>query len=1000
MAIRLYPPLLDGVLPAFYKENGTLIIDIPFTVNNAVSRAEISDIKLRLKTIESSTSICVVSAHSFSLEDGIAHYRIKQYANDFNVGQFYKAQLSFTSMDGIDGYFSTVGIIKYVAKPSIKIDGFVQNTVNNFLSSFIGVYQQDINEGDISEKVYSYRFDIWDSNDKLVLTTNERIHNTSNDTENDSSADVWNLDTTIIDEKVYYIQYTVTTLNALTISSPKYSIRRSRSVPFDKKLIITPINNFEEGYIEIALEGEKNVYYTGKYLLMRGSSQDNYFQWQEIARFAFNAEIPAGVSVRDFTVEQGITYKYALQQYNDYGVYSQREESDEVYADFEDMFIYDGTRQLKVRFNPKVASFKKDIPEQKIETIGSKYPYIFRNGNVNYKEFPIAGLISYQLDNALLFLQDEEIDEAHIMDTEKFRGSTVYDKGYMKFPQVSIHEDMKLVNNNELVPASQVNTIEYLANKFNINISEFNDIMVNLDDPHLIKKAFTKWYDNNTASSEAEQVALLNKLNNILEYNENGAKTITFNGSPIIREHRNLTSDNMMSERYFKLKVLDWLTDGRVKLFRSPGEGNYLVRLLNVSLSPIDSLGRMLHNFTCTAYEIADITYENLVLYNILHVADTSLTVSHFSSSKVPVDIPEDADRISIADNVSGFILKDFMPGDIVYITIEGEDEPIEVTIGATGYLDYTYESRQIINVSYLPNQDKNLNRVDATIEVFYTGPATSKFDMITATMNRTQIAYPIFGDGVTNLMKEHYIHNNLDKLTLNTPWFNTKIIDDAYKTQLVGIDILQLHKRILLPIYKISDDKNFMTPFSMPWSNFEIIQLDNGEVEERFLMDKQDYEYNTIDAFAMFEIFEYQNNNWVETGQYYDTNPYLQPEERFTDIYDPSINITYERIGVKTGEALQQEYKITLDTDDEKTYYNIDIPKSLIINNGIMAEITCELLVSDYLYETTNREVAQKKEEYNLAKENDDPNTLDKWKDFLNASYDNYLITVKARYG
>jgi len=29
------------------------------------------------------------------------------------------------------------------------------------------------------------------------------------------------------------------------------------------------------------------------------------------------------------------------------------------------------------------------------------------------------------------------------------------------------------------------------------------------------------------------------------------------------------------------------------------------------------------------------------------------------------------------------------------------------------------------------------------------------------------------------------------------------------------------------------------MTPFSMPWSNFEIIQLDNGEVEERFLMDK-----------------------------------------------------------------------------------------------------------------------------------------------------------------
>jgi len=39
-----------------------------------------------------------------------------------------------------------------------------------------------------------------------------------------------------------------------------------------------------------------------------------------------------------------------------------------------------------------------------------------------------------------------------------------------------------------------------------------------------------------------------------------------------------------MGERYFKLKVLDWLTNGEVKLFRSPGEGNYLVRILNVSM--------------------------------------------------------------------------------------------------------------------------------------------------------------------------------------------------------------------------------------------------------------------------------------------------------------------------------------------------------------------------------------------------------------------------------
>jgi hypothetical protein len=82
-----------------------------------------------------------------------------------------------------------------------------------------------------------------------------------------------------------------------------------------------------------------------------------------------------------------------------------------------------------------------------------------------------------------------------------------------------------------------------------------------------------------------------------------------------------------MSERYFKLAVLAWLTNGEVKLFRSPGEGNYLVRLLNTSLTPNDTLGRMLHTFNTTAYEIADLTYENLLYYKLINVANPNLSI-------------------------------------------------------------------------------------------------------------------------------------------------------------------------------------------------------------------------------------------------------------------------------------------------------------------------------------------------------------------------------------
>jgi hypothetical protein len=58
-----------------------------------------------------------------------------------------------------------------------------------------------------------------------------------------------------------------------------------------------------------------------------------------------------------------------------------------------------------------------------------------------------------------------------------------------------------------------------------------------------------------------------------------------------------LDNNNIFSERKFKLEVLDWLNNGKPKLFRSPQEGNYIVRLMNISLSPQDTIGRMLHTF-------------------------------------------------------------------------------------------------------------------------------------------------------------------------------------------------------------------------------------------------------------------------------------------------------------------------------------------------------------------------------------------------------------------
>ena len=75
------------------------------------------------------------------------------------------------------------------------------------------------------------------------------------------------------------------------------------------------------------------------------------------------------------------------------------------------------------------------------------------------------------------------------------------------------------------------------------------------------------------------------------------------------------------NELCFKQEVLKWLNNGQPKLFRSSTEGNHIVRLINISLSPEDKLGRMLHSFTSTAIEIDTYSLANLQKYNLLFLS-------------------------------------------------------------------------------------------------------------------------------------------------------------------------------------------------------------------------------------------------------------------------------------------------------------------------------------------------------------------------------------------
>jgi hypothetical protein len=208
-------------------------------------------------------------------------------------------------------------------------------------------------------------------------------------------------------------------------------------------------------------------------------------------------------------------------------------------VDFEDAFLYDGKRQLKIRYNPKIASFKSTLLETKVDTIGGKYPFIFRNGNVEYKEFPISGLITMLSDENSLFIDMGQT-------TNKVRQYTTtppYD-----------------------------------------------------NDPDLWMR-YTGLTEEGIYKKQVKDVT--------------GSLTA-------------LTAANFRKEREFKMEVLQWLTNGEPKLFRSPSEGNFIVRLMNCTLTPNDTVGRLLHTFQCTAYEIANCDYATLTKYKFIHALDTS----------------------------------------------------------------------------------------------------------------------------------------------------------------------------------------------------------------------------------------------------------------------------------------------------------------------------------------------------------------------------------------
>ena len=84
----------------------------------------------------------------------------------------------------------------------------------------------------------------------------------------------------------------------------------------------------------------------------------------------------------------------------------------------------------------------------------------------------------------------------------------------------------------------------------------------------------------------------------------------------------NLTNNNIFIERKFREKAEEWLNTLDYKLYRSATEGNIVIGLMNVSMTPKAELGRMIYEFSATAYEVMGTTIQDLNDSGIITIGD------------------------------------------------------------------------------------------------------------------------------------------------------------------------------------------------------------------------------------------------------------------------------------------------------------------------------------------------------------------------------------------
>lgn len=185
-------------------------------------------------------------------------------------------------------------------------------------------------------------------------------------------------------------------------------------------------------------------------------------------------------------------------------------------------------------------------------------------------------------------------------------------------------------------------------------------------------------------------------------------------------------------ERHFRQKVMQFLYENNIKLFRSLTEGNILVKLTNIALQPIDTLGRRLYSFSATAIEINNNTLENLkTKYNLInkkyytyasHILESTIKSHESLINKFYEETAQSQNNT----NVIKLIIKNLSQDDdiIVYAKSIKNKNFIKYTIAPSSNDDdeslqiYYSDADPIEQVYFQNNENSQNNNLDFNVNI------------------------------------------------------------------------------------------------------------------------------------------------------------------------------------------------------------------------------------------------------------------------------------------